>query len=535
MSEEKKIYSAIFNLIERVKNNRKTIYDLLIYIVFSILMVFAIGNKENLYVDEVYSYGLANHTEGSMMCVEEGYTYYPSNTPWMNYMAVNPENRFDYRTVWANQKEDVHPPLYYVILHTICTFFPESFSIWFAGMINIFSALGTLFFLRKTVLILTGDVRLQRLISIAFASSAGILSAATFLRMYMLAMFWVTALTCLMIGQIGIYNKNRFYLLLFLYTTAGALTHYYCIVFAVFISIVYGCILLQRKYWKKAGFFCLVQGIAAVVSIAIFPAMIGHMFSSGRGQESADNLIGSSLSAGLSRIKWFFEIVDEELFGGIFIYLFFAALAILFVGGCCHKRSDLTEEKKVILERYLIISIPVILYFLLVSKIAVFITDRYMYPVYAVLFLGISCALGGWMKGRSEQYYIYILTTVLTVMTVNGWKNMEWEYLYKSSAAFLDTATSYADVDCIYVYDKPWKTNPAYYEISKYHSVTFFTMEHLDMLGDSEISSRYRLLVAVTGNDEAILNQIMDLCPELNVYEYLGGYGYSNTYYLYGM
>lgn len=122
MSEEKKIYSAIFNLIERVKNNRKTICDLLIYIVFSILMVFAIGNKENLYVDEVYSYGLANHTEGSMMCVEEGYTYYPSNTPWMNYMTVNPENRFDYRTVWANQKADVHPPLYYVILHTICTF-----------------------------------------------------------------------------------------------------------------------------------------------------------------------------------------------------------------------------------------------------------------------------------------------------------------------------------------------------------------------------------------------------------------------------
>lgn len=525
MNEEKKTYSPIFNLFLK---------DLLIYIVFGILMVFAIGQKENLYVDEVYSYGLANHTEGSMMSVEEGYTYYPSGTPWVNYMTVNPGNRFDYRTVWANQKADVHPPLYYVILHTICSFFPESFSLWFAGLINILSALGTLFFLRKTVLILTGDERLQRLISIAFVFSAGILSAATFLRMYMLAMFWVTALTCLIVRQTGTYDKRKFYLFLFLCTTGGALTHYYCIVFAVFISVVYGCVLLCRKEWKKAGGFCLAQGMAAVVSVAVFPAMIGHMFSSGRGQESADNLTNSSLSAGLHRIKWFFEILDEELFGGIFIYLFFAAFAILFVCGWCHRRSDLSEEKKVTAERYLILGIPVVLYFLLVSKIAVFITDRYMYPVYAVLFLGVFCALGSWMKGRSGQYYIYILAVMMTVMTVNGWKNMEWEYLYQSSAAFLDTAASYADVDCIYVYDKPWKTNPAYYEVAKYHSVTFFTMDHLDMLGGSELSSSYRLLVAVTGDDEAVLNQIMALCPELNTYEHLGGYGYSNTYYLYG-
>ena len=525
MNEEKKTYSAIFNLILK---------DLLIYIVFGILMVFVIGQKENMYVDEVYSYGLANHTEGSMMCVEEGYTYYPSGTPWMNYMTVNSENRFDYRTVWANQKADVHPPLYYAILHTICSFFPESFSLWFAGLINILAALGTLFILRKTVLILTGDVRLQRLISIAFVFSAGILSAASFLRMYMFAMFWVTALTCLIVSQIGTYDKRKFYLFLFLCTTGGALTHYYCIVFAVFISVVYGCVLLCRKEWKKAGVFCLAQGTAAVVSVAVFPAMIDHMFSSGRGQESADNLTNSSLLAGLHRIKWFFEILDEELFGGTFIYLFFAAFAILFVCGWCHKHSDLTEEKKVTAERYLIIGIPVVLYFLLVSKIAVFITDRYMYPVYAVLFLGVSCALGSWMKGRSGQYYIYFLVVIMTVMTVNGWKNMEWEYLYQSSAAFLDTAASYADVDCIYVYDKSWKTNTAYYEIAKYHSVTFFTMDHLDMLGDSELSSGYRLLVAVTGDDEAVLNQIIDLCPALNAYEHLGGYGYSNTYYLYG-
>ena len=65
----------------------------------------------------------------------------------------------------------------------------------------------------------------------------------------------MTALTCLILRQTGTYDKRKFYLFLFLCTTGGALTHYYCIVFAVFISVVYGCVLLCRKEWKKAGAF----------------------------------------------------------------------------------------------------------------------------------------------------------------------------------------------------------------------------------------------------------------------------------------
>ena len=101
-----------------VRNKART-RNGLIYILFIILMVFTIRNKTNLYVDEVYSYGLANHTDGMFMQIEDGKTYYPSNTPWISYMAVSADSRFDYANVWENQAQDVHPPLYYVILHTI--------------------------------------------------------------------------------------------------------------------------------------------------------------------------------------------------------------------------------------------------------------------------------------------------------------------------------------------------------------------------------------------------------------------------------
>ena len=56
---------------------------------------------------------------------------------FMDYFTVQRGHEFDYATVWKNQSEDVHPPLYYVFVHTISSFFPGSFSKWFGLAVNI--------------------------------------------------------------------------------------------------------------------------------------------------------------------------------------------------------------------------------------------------------------------------------------------------------------------------------------------------------------------------------------------------------------
>lgn len=513
---------------------REKICDLLIYFLFAVLMIITLSNKENLYVDEVYSYGLANHSTGPYMSIEDGRTYYPAGTPWVEYMSVSPEHRFDYANVWSNQAQDVHPPLYYVLLHTICSFMSGVFSIWFAGLINIVFALGTLYFVRKLAWFWMEDELLQRIISLGFVCSAGILSAVSFLRMYIMAMFWVTALTYLILRQMEEQHTVRFYLLLLLYTVGGALTHYYCIVYAAFISIVYGCCLLCRKRWRETGFFCLTQGIAGLLSIAVFPAMIGHIFSSARGEQSADNLIGTSMTTWFTRERLFFNILDGQLFGSIFVYVFFAALIILFVWGLRKADALQGSGKKNAVMRYLCGTVPIVLYFILVSIIAVYLVDRYMYPIYAVLFVTITCGIAKWIKSMIGRQYAYVCATalIIAVMTVNGWKNINWDYLYQSSHTLTETASAYADVDCVFVYNKLWEPNPAYYEASKYHSVTFFTQEDLKMLGSLDISSRYNLILMTTGDDEAVLETVLELCPDLEVSEYLGEYAYTNTYYL---
>ena len=519
---------AVIGMIKKVK-----IYDILIYSAFVLFMVLAVENKVNMHVDEVYSYGLSNSTQGIIIMVEDGFTYYPSNTPWITYMAVDAGERFQYDAVWQNQSDDVHPPMYYAILHTICSFLPGAFSIWFAAVINILFALGALFFLRKLILLLTRDEWVQRLVSIAFICSAGILSAVTFMRMYIMTIFWTAALTYVIIKQIGMKNNFKNFIAIFICTAGGALTHYYCIIYAVFLSVFYVCYLILNKRWKETGFFCLTQAAAAVVSIAVFPSMLTHIFRSSRGKEAFGNIGPDNLSNG--RTGQFWHMIDIDLFGGLLTYIVGVFVILFIVNECWRLYRTLSREDTITAVRYVGIICPTLLYFLLISRIAGYVTNRYMYPIYGVLFVATVSGISVWCRRVMKIQYKYLLALILVVITVNGWRSDIWTYLFQSSGPLLEAAAEHPDTDCVYVYDTNWKINPSYKEVSCYNSVTFYQPSDLDMLSTSDLSTRYELIVTAMSDSEEILGRIMELCPALNAYEYLGSYGYTETYYLYGL
>lgn len=509
------------------------IVNVFIYVVFAFLMILAVANKVNLNVDEVYSYGLSNSTQGMNITVEDGVTYYPSNTPWLNYMAVDPDARFRYDLVWRNQSDDVHPPLYYALLHTICSFFPNIVTIWFAALINIVFALGVLLFVRKLVFLLTQDEWVIKLTSLAFICSAGVLSSVTFLRMYIMAMFWTAALTYVVVKQIGVKINLKFCLSIFLYTTCGALTHYYCIVYAVFLSIVYGCYLIYKKYWKEIGFLCLTQGLSAVVSIGVFPSMLAHIFSGYRGTQSFDNMFQGSFSDSLSRMNQFWRMFDKALFGDLLIYVICILIIFAVMNGWRSLYRFLSSADTITNIRYLCIIFPCVLYLLLVSRIAVYIMDRYMSPVYGVAFAVVFSAVSGWCRKFIKTQYRNVLALVLVIVTVSGWRSMTWPYLCQGSKSLLNTAAGYSETDCIYVYDSAWKINSSYKEVANYHSVTFYHPNDLQQLSSSDLSTRYELIVVSIEDLEGVVDEVLKICPYLDAYEYLGSYGSADSYHLY--
>lgn len=519
--------------------NRLHIGDMLIYIVFIALMVCLVGTqKVNWHLDEVFSYGLSNYTgEGIVLPVEDGKTYYPSHQVWSDYMSVDEGERFHYGNVWKKQGEDVHPPLYYAALHTVCSLFPGSISMWFGAAVNIVFACGILFFFRKIVLLLTCDRRMQMAASTVLIFSACILSLVTFMRMYIMAMFWVIALTYEVAKLIGGgYFRVRDYLPVLFCTVCGALTHYYCIVYTVMLSVAYGCYLLYEKRWRETGLFCLMQAAAGIMAVIIFPSMIKHIFFGYRGTQRINNLKHSGLES-LIRVWETWKVMDDELFGGLLIYVAGAALLSLCVCGYrkCHGEKIVAD--KTFLARYLCCFCACAMYFLIICLISSNSDTRYLSPVYGILLAVVVCGVAALCKGIVKQQYVRLaIVAVLAVLIIKGWQNQRWSYLYKSTQPLLETAASYADTDCVCIYSDSWRLNPVYEEVSKFHSATFYRSEDLDMLSLSDLASRYELIVVTDRyldvRDQEVLDRIIHMCPDIDTYEEIGNDIYTVTYYL---
>ena len=468
------------------------IMPLLIYGIFLIIMFLTIANKRNLHVDEICSYILANNAVSVSIEFEEGYTYEFPELVWIGNMVVADDlEQLNIKNVWENQSLDVHPPLYYLILHIISFINRGKFSVWYAAAINICFALLTLYIFRKLLFLCTKDTVIVSIGSILFILSVGILQNVSFLRMYVMAMFWVTATTYLFVKVFEEKFSWKLWIYIFFIAVAGALTHYYCIIYLCAISLVLGvCLMIERK-WKDIAALASSTMTAGITAIIIFPAMIQHMFSGHRGTQSIDNLTKGTWNEHWERIKSFYGFINTQMLGKI------GGVGLVFV----------------------------------ILVVAVFIHNR-LIPIYAVTLAVFLCIMSVFFRKLMEVEKSYVLMCFVgAIIIINGFANADWAYLYKSSTDFLNTVKTYSDRNCISVYDAKWKEQPSFYEMKNYESVTFISQENVEnILQYEDLFDREFILNVIGGNDEKIINLILENYPYLSGYEKIGGYGYATTY-----
>lgn len=243
--------------------------------------------KEAYHSDEPWSYGLANSHYMPFIATDGLYDTHDTSDCWRDgsiyadYLTVNDGEQFDYASVWYNQSVDMHPPFYFLILNTICSFFPNVFSKWFAYVINIAAMILSQIFMFK------GASRYfkSRFVGIAaccfWGFSMAFLDVNTFLRMYsMLTMFSIM----LIYYHIRIYNNDGSdrgnHIKLAAVTFLGALTHHYFLVLAFAIAACF-CFyyLFSRKFMKLVSYAVTMAG-AVFLSIGVFPATLTHLFFS---------------------------------------------------------------------------------------------------------------------------------------------------------------------------------------------------------------------------------------------------------------
>lgn len=248
--------------------------------------------KKGYHSDEIYSYGLSNSFYMPFISLDHIFQEdYINLNQWVSgevlreYITVQPDEVFRYDSVWYNQSTDRHPPLYYAVMHTICSFFPNTFSPVFGYLINYICFIVTQIFLFKLARNLLQSKYLALLSCVLWGFSAGAIDLTIFIRMYAMLVMW-TVIFIYLHSKLCELKENadrKIYLSLIIITVCGALTHHTFLLIAFFTAVffcIYYLIKKQVKNFLKYGFSILG---GTVLSIVIFPATISHMF-----KESSD-------------------------------------------------------------------------------------------------------------------------------------------------------------------------------------------------------------------------------------------------------
>lgn len=410
-------------------------------LLLQLLLLFVMGTKKtSFFVDEIWTFNLANSYYFPALLDAQGYfdKWLPGEF-WQQLLVVAPEHRFAFGSVWYNQSMDVHPPLFYSVVHSICSLFPGEFSKWFVVVPNM------LFFVATQVILLFVGIKLfdrqymALMPCMFYGFSLGAVNSVLYLRMYMLVTFW-----CMLAfyGHLLILEKLhasnnlaiKNYILIFVAYLGGFLTHYYFVIYAFLLSAVLGLYVLTHKHYAIIRHYLIAAFGAFALSVAIFPAMLRHIFGRGasgyRGAEALSNLYSSSIS---SKLAAFLGFVHQEL-GGDIILLFLFLLIVSVLAKLLNLFADfnLTDtevgyklkvnfktpksEYELVLPKqsYLAVysALTTILCFMVIAKVTEIDDSRYIFMLYPTIILVAMFFVGYYIDSICSNKYTKIIVIV---------------------------------------------------------------------------------------------------------------------------
>lgn len=537
----------------KLTKNKYTIILVILIILQIANIIFWGSKKEGYHIDEVFSYGLSNG-------YYDPFPYYETDDYFMvwhdvefftDYVMVSEEHRFAYDSVWYNQAEDVHPPLFYALLHTVCSFFPETFSNWYAISVNIiFSVLNIILLYKIACFVFKEKKEWALLVCAVYGFSAGCVSNAIYLRMYVMVTFFVLLF---MLLHVYVYEQEKYKLyfpLIALATILGTLTHYYFYVFAFFVSAFFCLYLLFGKKWKEFCGYVVSMFGGIGISIMIFPAALKHIFVGYRGTEAVDNLANGNL---FGKISEYITYVNLELLGGYLRYIILmvvVAVIVLVIKNWANLKSiklDGTVMKdylhdfgKWIRTEYANISFAVaaIAYAALVASMSTISANRYIFPVYPLIVLyltWLAYSLAANFMSKKETV-LALVSVIWALMLVSQYKNCYVDYLYKGYGAIQEKVAEHSDSDTFYIGNN---THPIYRDMiflakaKRFICVPVSTLEEsLQEIKPDVVSTDSLIYIYKENKDEEVLAVIREELGYTD-FEFLAETYQSRVYYGY--
>ena len=180
---------------------------LTIIILIQILARMYVGfQKEYFHIDESYSYSLMNYDKIDITNNEDFYNNWHTKDYYIDYLSINEQEKWDWRPVYENQKNDVHPPLYYLLLRIAASFTINDFTKWTGIILNIIISVFSSILVYLIAEKLFKNQKMALLTCLVTGLTIGALETTAFIRMYELANFFVLLISYL---HIRLYSKKE--------------------------------------------------------------------------------------------------------------------------------------------------------------------------------------------------------------------------------------------------------------------------------------------------------------------------------------
>ena len=515
--------------------HKKWLLIAIILIVELVASLYFGSQKQGMHFDEYYSYFTTNNSDGRTVNDRQ----WLSSEDMKKDFYVQEGEQFQYGKVIQLQSYDVHPPVFYLLLHTVCSLMPEVYSIWQGLALNIFYALLATIFLYLILEKLTQNQWAAFVISLICITNPGVISNVMFIRMYMLLTLWMILAIWLHLCM-GEKWHWKFFVLNGALAYVGFLTHYYYLVFLFFLEAAYWLPRLKKE-WKRFllyGASMLGAGILAVLS---YPACLGHIFAGYRGKQATGNLL--NLTDIQARWQFFSGLLNKYVFHGAMFPILCLAAACLIV--------LLVKRRKEMAALVQCLLIPTAGYFCVTLKASLYGEEamlRYQMSVYVLLLACIGVIgylfIRDFIKTeRTENFKrgIYVVL-VIALFCVNfaGLLQKRIYFCYPEQGAMTAFAKEHAEDTVVYLYHKDeykyliWADAEPLWN---YEKVYFVSTQDMSALTDKEIQQADHLIVysSIMGADEEFetyADLIYQGNPQVKNYqkEYDGVYATANLF-----
>jgi len=509
---------------------------ILIIVVLVVSISFCV-RKNGFFEDEITSYGVSNsHYATWLWNVDDKYedndmTMSVIDKSIINkYITVSKDHTFDYRSTYINQTNDVHPPLYYMVLHTICSFSPEFFSKWQGLVPNLIFYYLTLLFIYLCI---------NRICHNHFAAITGMLMYAVsnagletmlFIRMYCLLTLLIVQLAYLIIRFI----QSGSYVVLPAITITimlGMLTQYIFVYYAFSLCLVTLVSLLIQKQIKRSVLFSISALAGVVAMIAAFP----YVFQQIRVGANSGSVSGG---ATIERVLDFGSYIDNftqsfllfldgipVIMMALLVWIGFLLICLVF------KRNGNTEDRTGDIARgeMRILSVSSILSYVLLVLTNPVNSARYFYPLMALILVIFGCLISKVINKllsiriRKISLFWIIISAVILISLLLTSPN----FLFANRKDYESVIRNYENSPSVYV------TGDYYKEICvsalTYMRITDDTLilQNQDSV-NSELANEY-----ITGhkqNDKLLMYISVDIAnPDVVVDSFMSHYHYTKA------